>query len=71
MVTDDPEEMASCFLQSFASVFTSVLAYAPAAHQECENDIDPFIVTVDQVERTLSLLDPNSSMGDDGIHPSC
>ena len=69
--TDDPKEMANCFLKAFTSVFSTVLPSNPAQHQTCPNDaaVDNIDFLLSDVKEILNALDPNSSMGPDGFHP--
>ena len=68
-LTDSLVAMAECFLQGFASVFCHFVPSNPAQNQFCFNNVDPLIISPDDVQQVLMALDPNSSMGDDGIHP--
>ena len=69
--TDDPKEMADCFLHAFASVFSTGVSGSPAKHQTCPDSVllDGIDFTLDDVGAVLNNLDPNSSMGPDGLHP--
>ena len=68
-LTDDPSAMANIFVTSFASVFSIDSPNNPCDNQICENTIDDLSVSPEQVRDTLASLNPNSSMGEDGMHP--
>ena len=68
-LTDDPILMSECFLQGFSSVFCGEINTAPEPNQICHNSMEQFIITPCMVYKALNSLDPNSSMGGDGIHP--
>ena len=69
-MTDDPRAMANTFANRFSSVFNNCLNFDGAyPHQECEEHIDQLVITTKDVESFLADLDPNSSMGEDGLHP--
>ena len=68
-LTDDPSTMAACFAVSFSSVFNNEVHNNPHPHQICSSQIDEIIITPDAVCQILLSLNPNSSLGDDGVHP--
>ena len=68
-LSDDPIIMATCFAESFSSVFNSEVPNNPYPHQICSNEIQDITVSSDAVHLILSSLDPNSSLGSDGVHP--
>ena len=68
-ITDDSVKMAEVFLMGFSSVFSSTVTNTPAPNQLCFDNIQPITITPDLVQDMLNSLDPNSSMGDDAIHP--
>ena len=72
-LSDDPTVMANCFAYSFASVFTtadpSLSVNSDVLHQVSNSQIETLDIDVSIVENILKSLDPNSSPGDDGIHP--
>ena len=68
-LTDDPVTMASCFANSFSSVFNNVLPDNPSPHQTSSQEMDDIMVTPEIVHDILSSLNPNSSLGEDGVHP--
>ena len=68
-LSDDAEVMANCFVESFASVFASDPAPNILPHQMCPSNSSCLEVHPTSVEEVLSALDPNSSMGSDGVHP--
>ena len=61
--------MADCFVDAFASVYVSNLPANDSRHQACTAVSGPLIVDSARIRTILSSLDPNSSMGDDGMHP--
>ena len=67
-LTDDPSLMADCFVRSFKSVYAIGVPDAPSAHQRCTSRVEDLILNRETVESLLSNLDPNSSMGGDGVH---
>ena len=68
-VTDVPKEMADCFLDAFSSIHTTTIPANPAPHQRCGAVLDDVTFSPADVYATLSGLDPNSAMGQDGLHP--
>ena len=68
-LSDDPQMMAECFVDSFSSVFVPDTPRNPAANQRCVTVIDDLVVTPDIVHDIIANIDVNSSMGGDGIHP--
>ena len=69
-VTDNYEGMANCVAQSFSSVFSTSEPDCPSSFQTCENVVSELRITLSNVHKTLCSLDPNSALGDDGLHPS-
>ena len=68
-LTDGPQLMADKFVESFSSVFTRGTPAHPAPHQHFEGSLDNIEFSIDDVQAILSLLDGNSAMGPDEIHP--
>ena len=69
VITDDPKRMAKQFAHSFRSVFETTSPQRPAPNQLSETVLQDISVTALDVQREIATLDPNSSMGADGIHP--
>ena len=69
VISDDPQVMASCFLDAFSSVFVSDMPINNVTHQVCTVRSGSINITPEIVQDVLSNLDGNSSMGADGIHP--
>ena len=67
-VTTDCHLMAEIFADSFASVFKNE-PLSPAPHQRSDSQIEHIAIHYNDISCKLSLLDSNSSMGPDGIHP--
>ena len=68
-VVDDPGQMAQCFVQKFASVFITDSPTNPSPNQVFHGSLSEITITPAIIDEVLSNLDPNSSMGSDGIHP--
>ena len=68
-LTDDPHTMSECFARSFASVFDRSLPSNNFPHQQFQGQITDLVITTECIAKFLQDLDPNSSMGYDGIHP--
>ena len=70
-ITDDPHDMANCFLAAFVSVSSGGQPVDPAPHQTCPSSVvlDSVNFSAENVGTILSALDTNSSMGPDGLHP--
>ena len=68
-LTDDAKTMSECFADAFGSVYTRKTPTDPHPHQTSPSHIAPLDITRDQVLSLLLGLDPNSSMGPDGLHP--
>ena len=68
-ITDDPAAMAEQFVLSFGSVFSAHTPANPAPHQRANVELHSFEATRREVEEAIGTLRPNSSMGNDGIHP--
>ena len=71
MISDDPKEMADCFADTFASIHTTTIPANPAPHQQGEADavLEDVSFRSADVFVILSHLDPNTAMGQDGLHP--
>ena len=67
--TDNPLEMAECFSNAFASIFTSEVPTDPAPHQQCSGRLEDVDFDPADVRNALLALDVNSAMGPDGLHP--
>ena len=65
----DCDEMAEMFVEEFSSVFISVEPRSPAPHQTFDGVLDTVPLSLTDVAKRLSLLDVNTSVGPDGIHP--
>ena len=59
--------MATLFLQIFASVFHDVEPSDPAPDQFCIGIIHDLEINENMVEVIVKSLDPNNSVGSDGI----
>ena len=68
-LSDDPFIMANNFAHAFSSVFTTVDPLNVDEHQFSNTVSTPVYITSSLVESVLNSLDPNSSLGEDGIHP--
>ena len=68
-LSDDPLVMANSFANAFSSVFTTVDPVNANVHQFSDSLSSPVCITSSLVETILNSLDPNSSLGEDGIHP--
>ena len=68
-LTDDPSTMASCFVHSFASVYSRVVPNNPFPHQVCSSIIDQLSISPELVEKAIESLNINCSMVADNIHP--
>ena len=68
-VSDDPVVMANCFVQQFASVYSTSDPYEPFLHHISDSRLCSIVITPELVADVLNNLDPNTSMGKDGIHP--
>ena len=69
MISDDPKEMADCLLKTFCDIHAATIPANPVQHQRCEDTIEDINFGPADVYATLSKLDPNSAMGQDGLHP--
>ena len=61
--------MACLFVNYFASVFDPSVPSNICPNQMCDGIIEDIVVTPAMVAVAINTLDPNSSMGIDGIHP--
>ena len=61
--------MASCFVHSFASVYSRDVPNNPFPHQACSSEVEQLSISPELVEKAIESLNINSSMGDDNIHP--
>ena len=68
--TDDPQTIAECFVASFFRVLDPYTPQLPCLHQTSGSNLSSVDFTLLDVQKTLSTLDPNSSMGPDSIHPT-
>ena len=68
-LTDNSLTMANMFVRSFASVFSVESPDHPCSHQSCGDIINELEFTSDGIREILASLNPNSSMGEDGLHP--
>ena len=68
-ISDDPKEMADCFLEAFSDIHTTAVPDNPAPHQRSHAVMADIDFDLADVRATLSNLDPNSAMGQDGLHP--
>ena len=67
--TDIPLEMAECFADSFASVFTTDVPTAPSPHQRGDGVLENIDFGPADVRSILFELNTSSAMGPDGLHP--
>ena len=68
-IITDPKEMAELFADSFVSVYTTINPVSPSPHQMFDGLIPELNITINDVITAIKLLDSNSSMGPDGLHP--
>ena len=68
-LSDDAKLMSECFADAFASVYTRITPINPHPHQTFPGHLPPLVVSRDRTLSLLKGLDPNSSMGPDGLHP--
>ena len=61
--------MANIFVTFFVSVFSVDSPGHPCDNEFCENTIDDLSVSPEHVRDTLAALNPNSSIGEDGMQP--
>ena len=63
--------MANCFLMTFASVFSTREPDTPVQHQTGPDNavLNSIDFSLEDVKGFLRALDPNSSVGPDGLHP--
>ena len=64
---DEPSVMATMFVQTFASVFHDVEPSDPAPNQLCDGIIHDLVIIEYMIEEILKALNPNTSVGSDGI----
>lgn len=71
-LTSDCTQMSNIFATNFCSVYTTHVSTTPSPHQvfEGELDQDTINLTLEKVSNKLKALDPNTSMGPDGVHPN-
>lgn len=69
-LSSDCTKMANTFADHFCSVYSSQVSDAPSPHQIFDGSIDDIPITLQAVQKKIEALDPNSSMGPDGIHPN-
>ena len=68
-LSDSPQQMASCFVESFSGVFATTDPTNPLPHQACDSNFGRIRFTPQDVKEVLELLDVNTSTGHDEIHP--
>ena len=68
-VNDDPLTMANCFVDQFASVFCRTVPGTQSENQLCTSTIFNVDINPESVRKVLEKLDPNKSVGEDGVHP--
>ena len=61
--------MTDCFAHYFSSVFSNSEPDCSENYQICDFDISEVRISVTDVYNVLSSLDPNSALGEDGLHP--
>ena len=69
VVSDNPKEMADCFLDAFSGIHLTTIPAYQAPHQQCVAVLSDIDFSPADVHATLSSLDPNAAMGQDGLHP--
>lgn len=65
----DEKDMAECLVTNFKSVFVEETPPNPAPHQIANSNILNIQFSQEEIEKVLMQLDPNTSMGPDGVHP--
>ena len=68
-LTDNPVVMSECFASSFSSVYVRSIPRNDCPHQTFSGTISNLLITPAAVAAYLGDLQPNSTMGDDGLHP--
>lgn len=63
------KDMSECLVTKFQSVFVEEAPTNPAPHQEARSRLTSIHFTTKEVENVLKKLNPNTSMGPDGLHP--
>ena len=68
-LSDDPAIMSECFANAFSSVYVTSIPSNDCLHQNFSGSISNLLITPATVAACLEDLQPNSTMGDDGLHP--
>ena len=68
--TSNPKEMASILGSAFASVFTTPSGLPQSPHQSHEGTFQEIHLSMSDVTKALSSINPTSAMGPDSIHPA-